>query len=348
MHYKNSIKKTLFIGVCLLITGCKNNSTIVDTGFYYWKTTQWNFSRDELKTLYETNSKHVFIKLFEVDIDPIFTNSPISKTNFNFYPSYNHYDETPLNLEFIPIVFIKNIVLLNLSESGIDSLVDNIHFLINKKMGVTFKEIQIDCDWTERTKKNYFYLLKNLKVLSSKKISCTLRLYAYTYPQKAGIPPVDRVSLMCYNLLNSNKNPDKNSILDLNELKLYIKNAKEYPLKVDIALPVFSWYHLYQNNIFKGYIPSYEIPESAINKPFKPLWHRCNLDIETSTQYIREGDIIKKEEVNTELLINCVDLLKKHIKFGDTTRVTFFHLDDRNLNQYETKNIHSIINHFSL
>lgn len=349
MLLKSFIKHFLFTALLVSFAGCQKHSTQVEAGFYYWKTTEWSLNDNEKKLLYETKAKQLYVKLFEVDVDPVFINAPISKTRFGInYQSNNRYDTIPLNMEMIPTVFIKNIVLLNLSDAEIDSLADNIFFLINKRMSIEYNEIQIDCDWTERTKDKYFLFLNILKSKSKKRLSCTLRLYAYTYPQKAGVPPADRVSLMCYNLLSPQENPDKNSILDLNELKQYLKNAKPYPIHVDIALPVFAWYHLYQNNTFKGLIPFYEIAETKLDKPFKPMWHYSNSDIETKIHYIREGDILKKEVVSNQMLLDCVDLLKKYIRFDATTRVTLFHLDDKNLSQYESEKIQHIFNRFTL
>ena len=72
---------------------------------------------------------------------------------------------------------------------------------INSKNKISCQEIQIDCDWTKSTKDKYFYLLKKIKELSKKEISCTLRLYPYKYPEIMGVPPVDKAMLMCYNLI---------------------------------------------------------------------------------------------------------------------------------------------------
>lgn len=108
-----------------------------------------------------------------------------------------------------------------------------------------FGEIQIDCDWTLKTKVNYFAFLNALKKISHKTISCTLRLYPFKYPEIMGTPPVDKATLMCYNLTKPLESENKNSILDNNELRSYLKNTEKYPIHLDIALPLFSM--MYQN-----------------------------------------------------------------------------------------------------
>ena len=113
-----------------------------------------------------------------------------------------------------------------------------------------FNEIQIDCDWTKYSKEKYFYLLKKIKELSDKKLSCTLRLYPYKYPDIMGVPPVDKATLMCYNLIKPLSQQNKNSILDIEELKKYLNEKKSSPLHLDIVLPTFYWTQLYQNNQF--------------------------------------------------------------------------------------------------
>jgi len=46
-----------------------------------------------------------------------------------------------------------------------------------------YSEIQVDCDWTERTKVSYFKFLKRLKEQSKKRISATIRLHQVKYHQ---------------------------------------------------------------------------------------------------------------------------------------------------------------------
>lgn len=55
------------------------------------------------------------------------------------------------------------------------------------------------------------------------------------YAQKTGIPPVDEVTLMYYNMSSVQDMKTYNSILDNTEGEKYIKGAIEYPLHINIA-----------------------------------------------------------------------------------------------------------------
>ncbi|WP_449399704.1 hypothetical protein [Chryseobacterium wanjuense] len=72
----------------------------------------------------------------------------------------------------------------------------NIHELIQKKASEyhlkTSNEIQIDCDWTAGIRDDYFKFLKELKKVSGKEITCTLRLHQVKDKNLTGIPPVEK------------------------------------------------------------------------------------------------------------------------------------------------------------
>ena len=46
---------------------------------------------------------------------------------------------------------------------------------------------------------------------------------------------------MCYSTSSPLADTPENSILDVTTLKNYLSGIGEYPLKLDIALPIYSW-----------------------------------------------------------------------------------------------------------
>lgn len=90
------------------------------------------------------------------------------------------------------------------------------------------------------TKNNYFLLLKELKNNLNKNISSTIRLHQIKYFNKTGVPPVDYGVLMYYNMSSLGDFNTKNYILDNNEAKKYHYNFENYPLKLKLALPLYS------------------------------------------------------------------------------------------------------------
>ncbi|WP_445454721.1 hypothetical protein [Flavobacterium sp. 25HG05S-40] len=288
----------------------------------------------------------LYIKYFEVDYSDALGFFPISKTELYFYSMQD-------SLNIVPTVYLKNDIFRKASKGAIDTLADNVNFLINKYSKEKFdrakppKEFQMDCDWTLKTKDNYFYFLKKLKEISQKEISCTLRLYPYKYPDKMGNPPVDKVMLMCYNLINPLENPNKNSILDLAELESYLVSAKKYPKHIDVALPIYSWMQVYQNERFSNVIYTNIKKMKTVLKQDKPLWYSVTKDTIVNDVYLRIGDKIKSEEVTAQKIKDAIVLLKKNIDFDDNTTVSLFHLDEEQLKKYTDEEIAAFYTDFT-
>lgn len=339
----------LFLSLVLFLISCENKVESVEKAFYYWKSDSYSLSEKEKDILKNQDIKKLYVKFFEVDYSEAMGNFPVSKTSYSYYTCC---DGEKAGYEVIPAVYIKNIVFQKSSEKELDQLADNVNYLVDKyaqeKMdSLQVSEIQIDCDWTESTKNNYFYFLKKLKPLSKKQISATLRLYPYKYPDKMGVPPVDKVTLMCYNLINPLEDKSKNSILDLKELESYLDGTQKYPLHLDIALPVYSWMQIYQNNRFTGIIYNGNQLKKSL-KSVKPMWYEVTKDTAMDYQtYLRIGDKIKYEEITTDKINQAIELIKKHVKFDKNITVTLFHLDENQLKNYTDEEISSFYSRFA-
>jgi hypothetical protein len=337
MHFRPLRLLIFTIILCMMMFfGCRSNTREVERACYFWKSNQYWFSDREDTLLNTLGISKMYVKYFEVQAHPTLGNAPMSKTSFNLFQIRNK------KIELVPVVFISNEVLKKNTQGAMDTLADNIVFLA-RKYSSTYQspnswndvvEMQIDCDWTPSTKENYFYLLKQIKALSKLKISCTLRLYPYAYPDKMGVPPVDKVMLMCYNLLPPLESRDKNSILDLDELQAYLKKAKKYPVDMDVALPVFSWMHHYSNNQFKSLINRNPEPYSSILSNPGALWSEVTTDSLIGDVYFRAGDRIKTERVEIETLMKATQMIRKHVRSGKKITVSLFHFDEEQLNQY--------------
>ena len=110
------------------------------------------------------------------------------------------------------------------------------------------REIQIDCDYTSRSRKIYYEFLKEVSQEWSI-VSTTIRLHQLQMPA----PPADYGVLMLYNtgdprrfmerrsadgrLLEEGKNP----VLDLRDVKPYLRHLGDYPLPLAAAYPVYRW-----------------------------------------------------------------------------------------------------------
>jgi hypothetical protein len=352
----------LIVVMVFSIGSCKKKNKIrVERGFYYWKTSAFNAWDKESEVLYNIKVKKLYVKFFEVEPDRILNARPASKTNLILNTHYHYSESRPEksymewqrdSLTIIPTLFLLNETLKEIGQDQLDTLAANINFLINKYYKEKFKgsyprfeEIQIDCDWTESTSQNYFELLKKIKIVSGKKISCTLRLYPYKYPNKMGIPPVDRVMLMCYNLL-SPLEENKNTILDLKELESYLKGAARYPLPLDIALPIYSWYRLYRNDNYLGTIQSGSYDGQYFTE-ISPYWFEANSECVIDQYFIKPGDKVKVESTDRALINGAIAIIHKHVDISSPATISLFHLDENILNIHDQNTIDHYYTSFS-
>lgn len=347
--HTRSATAVFFVIFSLAFFSCRHKAVTIERGFYYWKSNESLFDTTEINAVKTMGVKKMYVKFFEVELDKVFGVRPTSKASINF--RYSDNSEVAKNAEIIPVIFIKNDVLINTAKEDLDSLADNIIFLVKKRdkeqvdYNNSFRELQIDCDWTASTKDKYFLLLKSIKKISGKIISCTLRMYPYKYPDLMGVPPVDKATLMCYNLNNPLENENKNSILDVGELKKYLTSKKTYPLHLDIVLPLNSWMLCFQNNQFAGILHNQD-DINKIAQPIKPLWYSVTKDTIINNIFLRVGDRIKYEDVSKEQLMEVVQLLKSRINFTGTTTISFFHLDKTLLNKYSNETLDHLYNSF--
>jgi len=339
---------------CLLFFSCHNSkkNKLIERGFYFWKSGY--LSQDNLSQLKQLNVNKLYVKLFEVDFSETKGNFPFAKNDRVLY-NLGGLNQT----EIVPTIFIKNGIFKSNNTQSLDKLADNIVFLINKycnaaasdfyeNKGINCNEIQIDCDWTKSTKDKYFYLLRKIKEYSNKKISCTLRLYPYKYSNEMGIPPVDKATLMCYNLIGPLSKQNKNSILDIVELKKYLNERREYPIHLDIALPTFYWTQLYRYNRFVKLLDLSPKQVASFTKNIKPFWYQVQRDTAIHyNEYLKEGDFLKCEEVNAKTNFEAIQIRKEMVSFDDQTTVNLFDLDKNTFNHYSYEEINSFYSRFS-
>lgn len=346
-------KILLFVFVSSLILGCSNKDNKVknvENAFYYWKNGS-SFSGETVRELNKLQVRKIYYKFFEVDYNEAMGNFPYQKNSPDQY-TFRSLD----SVNIVPTIFIKNEIFQYNDQRSLDKLADNIVFLVNKyrkggydnKDFFEFSEIQIDCDWTKSTKDKYFYLLKKIKELSKKEISCTLRLYPYKYPDIMGVPPVDKVTLMCYNLIKPLSQKDKNSILDIEELKSYLDKKRSYPVHLDVALPVFYWTLWYHNNRFAGLVNFNSADISGIAKQTKPMWYEMTEDYTFEYEYyLKKGDQLKVEEVDSKTINEAISIIKKNVELDDSTTISLFHLDDSTFKKYNHEEVSGFYSSFS-
>ena len=331
--------------------GCQKQSRSVSTSFYHWKT-DFHLTDFEKNYCNQLKINKLYVRMFDVDWDdaarfpkPIAIVNNLEKTEW----------------EIIPTIFITNKTFTQLADNQLDTLAKLIFETISLQIegnteGGSFNEIQIDCDWTATTRDRFFSFLKKLKTVSQKKISATIRLHQVKFKEKTGVPPVDAGVLMAYNMGNLEDAKTQNSILDIEILKSYVSKLKNYPLKLDVALPIFSWGVVVRdgevvkliNNLTKDelqYPPQYFIEKK--NNHFEVL----------KNTYLKGFYLYKDDEIRIEntvqpleksqanILEKAADIISQNIDNQQLT-IIFYHLDSVTLQRIRYEELENITHRF--
>lgn len=337
-----------FFLIFLLITSCSDSSVTIERGIYFWENDSPSLGEENSVALDSLNIQKLYVKIFEVDRIGG-ENKPIAKSSLKLKSG------TFKNREVIPCIYIVNKVFVESSKGELDELAKNVAALTKKYLEaklyanryIRFSEIQIDCDWSEKSQGNYFYFLRRLKNLSNKSISCTLRLYPYKFHKKMGVPPCDRATLMCYNLLNPLNNPRKNSILNIDEMSKYLDTEIDYAIPLDVALPVYSWMQCYDRERFKGVVHGPIEQYTNLLSHDRGLWYIMQQDTAIADIYIRKGDRIKMERVSNKELSKAIDLIQTSGVLKADAVISYFHLSSQELKFYSYEKLNSYTSRFS-
>jgi hypothetical protein len=335
---------------------CKHHQlTKTERGFYYWKS-KLALRQTEQTALAELNVKKLYVKLFDVVASADGSGGePVARLQTDSNAARFLLEQ---QIQITPVVFITNETLQRADTAQIGQLAENILRLTNVLCAdlrqISFGELQIDCDWTQSTKQAYFLLLQTIKAglkeyprLQACSLSATIRLHQVRYYSRTGVPPADKGLLMCYNMGNLKNPATKNSILNPDELKSYLVQMQQYPLQLDLALPLFDWMVLFRNNLYKGVISS--IKSNQLTSA-SGTWteNRFRFEKDTTIQFIsfREGDVVRLEESSKEDLEECIRFLKKRISRPETT-ISFYHLDSTIISKHPIHELETYYRQFA-
>jgi len=323
----------------LFFVSCSKRET--SASFYYWQT-NFNLNKQEDQTLKELNCSELYIRLFDIDIK----NDSIVPLGI-----IKNLDSFPNNLQLTPVVFITNRTFIETKPENIKQLAVNTHnkiISLLKQANKTCNKIQIDCDWSQSTKHNYFQFLKQFKAIdTSIQLSCTIRLHQVKYPTITGIPPVDEGTIMYYNM--GKLNEDKNSIYNANDANKYIESISHYPLTCNIALPIFSWGKVERDSKIINLINNtdsllFEKKEQLL--VVDSITYKVKSSFLYKGIYFKENDVMIMEQTSSNDLILAAKALSKELK-GDSIKIIFFDLNSNNLNYYSNEKLKDILNAFN-
>lgn len=272
------MKKYLLLILLFCVLGLflfeKSNTNNLTYSFYHWENS------------YNIKQKHE--KLYIKVLDIAYSNRlEIIKTNFKIKPLK----------EFVPVIYITNEAMKKVQPPILATkIIKNLNSSFE-----SFDELQIDCDWSLSSKANYFKFLKLLKTQLNKKLSATIRLHQIKYYKKTGVPNVDYGLLMYYNMSYIGDFNTKNSILDNKVAKKYHYNFDTYPLKLKLALPLYSQAVQFRYkkplDIFEGvkkedFKQNFQIQKNGYYKVIKSHYFKG--------RYVYKGDIFRFEDSKKE------------------------------------------------
>lgn len=287
--------------------------------FYYWQT-NFRLSDVERQALKENNVGQPYMRYCDVDFKPgtkeAVTVSPLRIDTL---------------IDAVPVVFIKNRVFENFGTSHLADSVFKFIAARKKANGM----VQFDCDWTESTRQAYFSFIKRYKQLSRQPVSATIRLHQVKYPKRSGIPPVDHAVLMYYNMGKIDAS-QKNSIYDKATAGRYNLYIRDYPMQMDVALPIFSWGLKIRNGqvielLNKIYFFHFQ-NDSNFNAISSNRFVTKNACFKAG-YYFAKDDVIKIENISTDQLLQMAGQLSDHSE--KIKNIIFYDLDSSNLVQYE-------------
>jgi hypothetical protein len=321
------MKKAFLLVVFIIVFSCKDTDKNA-VSFYFWRT-QFALSKQEEKTLNDNKVAKLYVRYFDVAL----------QNNIPFPVKPIQFEKKAVKQKIIPTIFIKNEVFLS-ENINIEKLSSNILKLINQinlANKIPNSEIQIDCDWSLKSRDKYMDFLKLLKNKYGKTLSATIRLHQIKYFEKTKVPPVDYGVLMLYNIGSVNAKGEK-AIYDKKIAVQYLPYLEKYPLKIKTALPIFSWLVHTRNE---------QVVQIISKKNMNDYQNKINFDTDYPKHIVTKsgiafGDFYKKDDILFEETISPNDieemkaLINKYSKHTQTEFI-YYDLDQKNLNKNQNE-----------
>ncbi len=300
--------------------------------FYHWQT-QMAIDSTEQHYLQALNTRRLYVKFFDVAWEEA-SNEAVPQAGLERVGEWADYD-------IVPTIFITNQTMLSLPADKRKDLAERILQKIRELWpGLEPSEIQLDCDWSEGSRAAYFQLLALVRerLPATTRLSVTLRLHQYRYPEQTGVPPADRAMLMFYNMGDLTEWQEPNSILNLEKARPYLQTTTAYPLPLDLALPIFNWGVLFREGKMIKLLPGLAANTlTAVGAKSLGQEEGQRFEITKSTYlegyYLYRGDQLRLEAVSPQQLVQAARLLRS-VTTGKEAYLSFYHLDSALLSRF--------------
>ncbi|MDW8297235.1 MAG: hypothetical protein RMJ97_10190 [Raineya sp.] len=334
----NHIFSSLFF-----LSACQKTEKIT-SNWYHWKTT---LALDSTERLYaqKLQSQTLYLRFFDVDFHPEQKAIPIGDLqvqNNNIEPFK----------QVVAVVFITNRTMLQTKADEIANLAEKIIYKIfakAEKYKIPLHGIQLDCDWTERSRTNFFALCRAIKKICQQqkiRFSVTIRLHQYKYFSQTGVPDADEGVLMMYNLGDIEGKNTQNSILELSQVAKYLQNTEKYPLPLKIALPIFQWAVVKRMGKVVHLLSQVDLKDLEGNQRLKKIQenhYKVQENHYFGGVFLYENDELRWESVGIEKLEQLTQMIASKIS---TSEIIFYHLDSHLIQQYKYEKLKTLVRYW--
>ena len=238
----------------VMLAGCRRKESTAQPrrSVYCWQTTFAPNDSTVAAFIRHQRITHIYLRYFDV----VMTNgTPMPNASVNVV------GRVPKGVTVTPVVYITNDCMKAIGQNHTEAT-DLANKILRRLGQMTstlqlgpVNELQIDCDWTITTRRSYFDFLSTLRNLAHDQrlqLSTTIRFHQLTQP----VPPADRGVLMAYNTGDVRDINNRYPILDIADVKPYLRYLSTYQLPLSTAYPIFSWRVLFRGGHFVGILHS--------------------------------------------------------------------------------------------
>lgn len=326
---------------------------------YFWRT-DFRLSEEETAFLRTNDISKIYLRYFDVTLNEAGQVMPNATINFT--------TDTLKDIEIIPTVFIVENCLQHNMDSIAQKLVARILQMNQTHHRGNVKEIQIDCDYTHRSRERFYAFLNEMRnELQPKgiRLSATIRLHQLSMPP----PPVDYGALMIYNTGNVANPNGRNPILSIEDVAPFLKKLNDYPLPLCAAYPIFDWVALYGNaapsqppptgketaerrGSLRYLLYGHSLEDTTLYKPLEDGKYLVvasrtlptTLGRDAAGIHLHVGDTIRHWQCDISDILKVKNAVEKH-RSGINNRVILYHLDKQSLNHYKHEDYEKIFSH---
>lgn len=316
--------------------------------FYYWKTT-WSGSPAVIQRLARNRIDRLYLRLFDVQWDELdHAPEPVAELRLE--------GSLPSAIDIVPVVYLTNEVFLKGEYRDAERLADHVRdkvASIATGHRLPFSELQVDCDWSDGSRRAYFHfvdLLARKLAIDRKTVSTTLRLHQIKYFDRTGVPPVPRGMLMLYNFGRIEADGTNSSIFNAADARRYSRYIANYPLPLDVVLPAFSWSIHSREGRVLGLLEHVTADDVASFDGFRKIGtngYEAARSFFFRGRYFMAGDHLQMETITPELTREAALVAKQGAGFRKSYgTVALFDLDDKRSKQYSGADVDRIFSSF--